>query len=209
MGDGELVLPLPAANGVLGFLSAACAEAPDEDKVALLAACGAMIAVSLQRALEQDELERLGRLKSNFIALASHELRGPATIVHGIAKTIDARADSLDPQQIDDLQHVLVVQTGRLTRLIDELLDLSRLEAKVVEIQPQRVEVRRCVEEIVDSVAPGAARRDRDHGRARARDERRPARARADRLESRARTRSATAGRRSACARSRPTGTSA
>src|SRR4051794_7511222 len=45
------------------------------------------------RMLEQEEFERLGRLKSNFIALASHELRAPATIVHGIATTLDARAD--------------------------------------------------------------------------------------------------------------------
>src|SRR3954452_11959952 len=136
LANGELVLPLVAAAGIVGFLAGPCERRPPAERLDVLSACAALVALSLQRALEQEELERLGKLKSNFIALASHELRGPATIVHGIATTLDARAGTLEPAEDGELRHLLVAHTQRLTRLIEELLDLSRLEAKAIEIRP-------------------------------------------------------------------------
>src|SRR5207253_7656673 len=72
LGDGDVVIPLAAARGIIGFLTAPCEERPDDDTLELLSACASLVALSLQRAVEQDELERLGKLKGNFIALASH-----------------------------------------------------------------------------------------------------------------------------------------
>jgi signal transduction histidine kinase len=152
---GRLAVPLPTADGVVGFLAAACETAPSEEQLELLNACAAVFAVSLQRALDHEELARLGKLQKNFIALASHELRAPATIVHGIAKTIEAHADGLGVEKVGDLQQTLVEHTERMTRLIDELLDVSRLDASGLQIAPQAVPVRSRIEEIVRSVAEG------------------------------------------------------
>jgi signal transduction histidine kinase len=92
-------------------------------------------------------------MKLNFVAIASHELRTPATAVYGIATTLRSRRDSLPPEQIEVLEETLWSQSDRLRRLIEQLLDLSRLDAHAVQIEPQMVDVERLLQEVVDSVA--------------------------------------------------------
>jgi signal transduction histidine kinase len=149
---GELVVPL-IGQRVLGFLRADCATGPPPDQAELLGIAGAFVAVVLQRSLATEELERLSRLKSQFIALASHELRAPAAVIHGVAKTVVARADKIGAEQLASLHETLVQHTERLTRLIDELLDLSRLEAKAIVIDREPLHVRQRIEELVRTVA--------------------------------------------------------
>ena len=151
--DGELVVPLLAAESVVGFLVADCDEAPPRDVIELLTVAGGFVAVLVQRTLAVEELERLSKLKSQFIALASHELRAPAAVIHGVAKTVVAQADGLDPAQLTALHESLAQHTDRLTRLIDELLDLSRLDAKAIAIKREPLEVHDRVAEIVRTVA--------------------------------------------------------
>src|SRR5690242_4952234 len=82
-----LVLPLVSQGRVIGFLSADHGGDPfdlDGSEAELLRTIGALVASFLESALVQEELRRLDRLKSNFIALASHELRTPAAVLYGI-----------------------------------------------------------------------------------------------------------------------------
>jgi signal transduction histidine kinase len=151
--DGELVVPLMAAANVVGFLVSDCDDEPPPEVIELLTVAGGFVAVLVQRSLAVEELQRLSKLKSQFIALASHELRAPAAVIHGVAKTVVAHAEGLDPQQLRALHASLAQHTDRLTRLIDELLDLSRLDAKAIAIQREPLEVRERVAEIVRTVA--------------------------------------------------------
>ena len=150
--DGELVVPLVSARRVLGFLRTAC-DALDAERAELVDVAGSFVAAVIGRALDVEELERLSRLKSQFIALASHELRAPAAVIHGVAKTVVARAEDVSPEQLAALHETLTQHTDRLTRLIDELLDLSRLEAKAIAIELQPLPVRSRITELVRSVA--------------------------------------------------------
>lgn len=151
--DGQLVVPLIAAESIVGFLVGDCDDDPAPELVDLLTVAGGFVAVLVQRSLAVEELERLSKLKSQFIALASHELRAPAAVIHGVAQTVVARADGLDSPQLASLHTALAQNTERLTRLIDELLDLSRLEAKAIAIQREPLPVRQRVHEIVRTVA--------------------------------------------------------
>ena len=151
--DGRLVVPLVAAESVVGFLVSDCDDEPAPELVDLLTVAGGFVAVLVQRSLAVEELERLSRLKSQFIALASHELRAPAAVIHGVAQTVVEHADGLDGGQLAALHTALAQSTVRLTRLIDELLDLSRLEAKAIAIQREPLAVRDRVHEIVRTVA--------------------------------------------------------
>ncbi len=152
-GTGALMtLPLVSEGRCLGFLSADRGGGPlglDESARAGLTTIGVLAASFLERALVHDEQLRVNRLKSNFIALASHELRAPAAVVYGISSTLRLRADELSDEQQDELREALYEQSERFYRLVDQLLDLSRLEARSIRIAPERFGVRRMVEELV------------------------------------------------------------
>ena len=132
----------------------------DEERK-LLAALGSLTGLGLDRARlfarERDireSLQRADELKSQFVALAAHELRSPVGTIYGLSETIAERSAQLPPERLAELQASLVVQIRRLRELVEQLLDLSRLDAEAVMIRPQRVRVRDRLEEIVHSVSP-------------------------------------------------------
>ena len=152
-----LVLPLISQGRVIGFLSADHGgERFDVDgsEAELLRTIGALVASFLESALVQEELRRLDRLKSNFIALASHELRTPAAVIYGISSTLQLRGDTLSDDQLHDLRLALYDQSDRLRQLVDQLLDLSRLEANAISIRPISFRVRDRVEDLVTALVP-------------------------------------------------------
>ena len=115
-------------------------------------------------ALEQEHesrvaLERANELMANFVALAAHELRTPVTTIHGFVQTLNRVGDSLEAARQDELRVGLEQQTARMASLVEQLLDLSRLDADAVEIRPQRVDLRELLEEIV-AIAAGTRRSD-------------------------------------------------
>jgi signal transduction histidine kinase len=132
-----------------------------DEELRLLRGLGSVTGLALDRVrLFQAEhearlqLERANEVKSNFIALAAHELRTPMTTIHGFVTTLHHLGDRLDPEQRETVREALIQQTDRMARLVEQLLDLSRLDADAIDIVPERVNVRSHVEEIVRVVAP-------------------------------------------------------
>jgi two-component system, OmpR family, sensor histidine kinase MtrB len=76
-----------------------------------------------------------------FIAVASHELRNPIAGIVGAAETLDHGWDRLGDYDRHQLVALLVRQSRRLSRLVDELLELSRLEAGAVVVAAEPVDV--------------------------------------------------------------------
>lgn len=157
---GVLVLPLLSQDRCIGFLTADHGGEPfelDSSAAELLRTIGALVASFLENALAQEELRRLDEVKTNFIALASHELRTPAAVIYGIGATLHLRGHELNDEQVTDLRRVLYDHSSRLRQLVDQLLDLSRLEAKAIRIRPEPIQVRGHVEELVASLVPDQA----------------------------------------------------
>ena len=130
------------------------------EELRLLRTLGALTGLALDRARlfsqEHDArlaLEQADELKSNFVALAAHELRNPVATVAGIAQTLVGRRNVLDESRRVQLEDTLAEQTGRLASLVEQLLDLSRLDAEAVSIAPQLFPVRDRVEELVEAAA--------------------------------------------------------
>lgn len=147
-----VVAPLAGRDTCLGFLAGEDGEL-DEDHIAEIRAYADLVAAFLEQGLEQERLTRLGDLKSHFIALASHELRAPVAVIHGIGVTLNQRRDLLASDEVGRLHVVLNEQTEHLAHLVNQLLDLSRLEADAIELRRQEIEVRPLVESIVSNVA--------------------------------------------------------
>ena len=98
---------------------------------------------------------RLDQVRHAFISIASHELRTPATAVLGAALTLVAREHQLSDEQQHELKLVLAEQAQRLATLIEQLLDLSRIEAQALEIRPEPVRVGARLEQLLRTVAAG------------------------------------------------------
>ena len=132
-----------------------------DEELRLLQTFGALIGLALDRVrLYQAEhqarlaLERADEVKMNFVALAAHELRTPVTTIHGFVTTLHHIGERLEPAKLQEVREALVQQTTRLVLLVEQLLDLSRLDAEAIEIAPERIDVRTQVEEIVSATAP-------------------------------------------------------
>jgi signal transduction histidine kinase len=156
------ILEVALPTGSLQVWTSRYAPFFGQEEFALLRTLGALAQLALDRArlfgqeqAARQSLEEADELKSNFVSLAAHELRTPVAVIHGVIETIDRRADQISAEQRNELEDTLRAQTTRLKLLVEQLLDLSRLDAHAVHIEPQRFNVRRRVVEIV-AVAAGA-----------------------------------------------------
>ena len=127
----------------------------------LLTALGSLMSVALDRArlftqerTARESLERVDELKSQFVSLAAHELRSPVGAIYGLSETLAERKHQLSPERVVELETSLTQQIRRLRTLVEQLLDLSRLDAEAVVIKPRRVRVRERLEEIVSAASP-------------------------------------------------------
>lgn len=155
-GRRATVIELPATSGTVIVWTGPYAPFFGSAEFELLRSLGTFAQLALERsgvhAQEREArlaLQQADEMKTQFVALASHELRAPAGVIHGIAQTLFLRADELQGEQLDALRRTLYEQTERMRRLVDQLLDLSRLEADAVRIDPQPFWVRNRIEEIV------------------------------------------------------------
>jgi signal transduction histidine kinase len=105
--------------------------------VELLCLVADRVAIAIERARLHEQTVELDQLKASFIAIASHELRTPATSVYGVLTTLVARGDELSPELRNELLQVGAEQGERLKRLVEELLDLSRLDSHGISVDPK------------------------------------------------------------------------
>jgi len=119
------------------------------DEVELLQIVAERVAIAIERAQLHEELIQLDQLKLNFVAIASHELRTPATSVYGVLKTLSDRGPQLTEELREELIRVGVEQGERLRRLLEELLDLSRLDARAVTVAPRPVVLKAALFDVV------------------------------------------------------------
>lgn len=102
---------------------------------------------------DQSETRRIDRMRADFIANASHELRTPLASIAGFIETLRGPARN-DAAARDQFLQIMQNQTGRMARLIDDLLSLSRLEMKPYLRPGTEVDLRQIVHNVIDSLAP-------------------------------------------------------
>jgi PAS domain S-box-containing protein len=87
-------------------------------------------------------------LKSTFISIISHELRTPVALIKGYVGTLRREDAHWDPAVVKDSLAIIEEETDRLTNLIDDLLDASRLQAGALVLNLSEVEIDRLAEQI-------------------------------------------------------------
>jgi protein-histidine pros-kinase len=109
-----------------------------------------------ERKRVEQTVRRASKLKSDFLANMSHELRTPLNAIIGFSEfLIDGKAGSLNAKQQDYLNDVLV--NGRhLLHLINEVLDLSKIEAGKMDLHPKSFSLPEALAEVNAAIQPMA-----------------------------------------------------
>jgi len=151
-----LGVPLMVRGDVIGVLHVGTLvhRRFTHDDVELLQLVAERVALAIERAQLHQETVMLDQLKLNFVAIASHELRTPATSVYGVLATLVERGDALSEETRQQLLQTGYEQGERLRRLLEELLDLSRLDASAINIDPRPIVLRSVLDEIAQKVVP-------------------------------------------------------
>lgn len=144
------------------------------DEIELVSLLGRLVATAVQNIRAYDaerstvaELRRLSALRADFVSLVSHELRSPMASVIGSALTLQQRWRELSPEQRESFLALIVDETSRLSALISDVLDTSRIEAGTFSLSFTDVDVGRLAREAAatatigqDEVAVSATVRD-------------------------------------------------
>ncbi len=131
-----------------------------DDELRLLRSLGALTGLALDHARlfaqereAREALQRADEVKTQFVALAAHELRTPVATLRGFAETIESKRPQLTSEQLGRLESTLFQQIRRTADLVEQLLDLSRLDAEAIAVEPRPVEVAPVLEETVRTAA--------------------------------------------------------
>ena len=144
--------------GVVEFFSREI-RLPDDDLLRTFAAVGAQVGLFLDRVRSDEERVRLlGELKTalqakdEFLAVLGHELRNPLAPLRNAAEILAVRAAG-DPA-VARIQHIIERQVRHMVRLVDDLLDVSRIARGRVELRREAVSVGEIVAHAVDAARP-------------------------------------------------------
>ncbi|HEY1516934.1 MAG TPA: ATP-binding protein [Solirubrobacteraceae bacterium] len=102
---------------------------------------------------DMSERARLERAKSEFVATASHELRSPLTSIKGFVELLQRSPESMSDRQREFVD-IILKSTDRLVELVNDLLDVARIEADHVEINRRPIDVGEVVAEVVELMEP-------------------------------------------------------
>ena len=91
------------------------------------------------------EIRRLEKVRTDFVANASHELRTPVTALKGFAETLLDGAKE-DKEVLDQFLEIMLKESIRLDSIVNDILELSRVEQKQVPVNAEDVKIREAVE---------------------------------------------------------------
>lgn len=94
----------------------------------------------------------------DLVATTSHEMRTPLAAIRGFTETLRQRRHELSDDEVEEFLTVIAQQTDRLTRMVDDLLAMSRLETGTMPIDPETVLLVPLLEDLVSMLGEDADR---------------------------------------------------
>lgn len=107
-----------------------------------------LITINKELVKQNERAQEASRLKSEFLANMSHELRTPLNAIIGFSQLLDSgRTGTLLPKQKEYLSDI-ITSSNHLLQLINDVLDLSKVEAGKMEFYPETFDVKRTINEV-------------------------------------------------------------
>ena len=156
--DNVLVVPLASSRrpiGVLALINSSRGYFDDPD-LRFTSLLGSRFASVLEGTLARErerqlmhQLREADRTKTEFVSMLAHELRGPMTTVMGFGYTLRDQSESLPEEKKKEVLGIIVRETERLARMVNDLLDVSRMEAGVLSYELEPVSFDELLENII------------------------------------------------------------
>ncbi|HEX2056936.1 MAG TPA: GAF domain-containing protein [Actinomycetota bacterium] len=155
--ESLLAVPLTTGPKPIGVLKAMNARKgffnEDDVRFAMLLGgqVGALVESSMGRQRERQLVHKLreaDRTKSEFVSMLAHELKGPMTTILGFSETLKQQWGRVSDEKKLSIIDIVAKETGRLSRLVNDLLDVSRMEAGTLRYELTPVSLH----ELLDSI---------------------------------------------------------
>ncbi|HEV2755600.1 MAG TPA: GAF domain-containing protein [Actinomycetota bacterium] len=156
--DSLLAVPLTTGPKPIGVLKAMNARkgyfSEDDVRFAMLLGgqVGALVESSMGRQRERQLVQKLreaDRTKSEFVSMLAHELKGPMTTIMGFSETLRMQWDKVPDEKKLSILDIIAKETGRLSRLVNDLLDVSRMEAGTLRYDLSPVSLAALIDSII------------------------------------------------------------
>ena len=145
----EIVLRVPDGPSVSVLLNATPIHGEDGQLASFV--------VTMQ---DMTPLEDMERLRAEFLAMVSHELRMPLTSIRGAATAMLDAAAELDPAEMRQFHRIIVDRSDHMRELIGDLLDVARIETGTLPVDPEPVEVTALVDRARNAFTSAGGRND-------------------------------------------------
>jgi signal transduction histidine kinase len=158
---GVLIVPLRRRQRVLGTIALFRGQ-PDrpysEEDRTFVQNIADRAGLALENAQLVHQIQEAVRLREEFLSIASHEMRTPLTTISGFATLLDRQVSSgqIDADRVSMISGNLMQETRRLVRLVEDLLDVARIEQNRLDIRPEECDLSSIIAEVVTRISESA-----------------------------------------------------
>ena len=145
----EIVIGVPDGRSVTALMNATSIRSEEGELESLV--------VTLQ---DLTPLEDLERLRTEFLGMVSHELQVPLTSIKGSTTTLLDQSSDLDPAVVRQFHRIIDEQADHIRDLLNDLLDVARIETGTLPVAPGPVDVARLVDEARNRFQSSGGRND-------------------------------------------------
>lgn len=151
-----VVVPLPLASGtgVLAVVSGPFTPFFGTDEVSRLTGYATNVTAGLDRAILTERIAALERTKTEFLNLASHELRGPITVIRGYLSMLERGSLGEIPEGARKALPVLTAKADEMNALVEQMIEAARLEEGRLELSPRRADLREVARATLEMAEP-------------------------------------------------------
>ncbi len=165
-GRSEIALPVKHADQILGIIAVLIPHTAQDkglkpEQIEILELIADQMAMSLQNAelfseaIElQEKANAANQIKTEFLSTMTHELRTPLNGVLGLTNIL---LDSALNEDQKDLVNTIQFSGDSLLNIINDILDFSKIESNQIDLEIAPINLRNCIEETLEFVAPTAA----------------------------------------------------
>jgi signal transduction histidine kinase len=144
---------IPLESGTLAVRTSRYTPFFGDEELGIMGGLAVVADLALARAdlLERErrtaaELQAANEAMRDFVAIASHDLRTPITVIQGFCIALEQQWAKIGDSERSEYLTIMRRQSEHLTRLVDDLLMVSRIDAKALDTQKETLEVRKAIE---------------------------------------------------------------